>query len=440
MDEVRKKSLSEVLPKKGLDLAGQKSNPTRRQKIDLGDEPLSSESTTKRGATKKYYETTRVKTPRLSFFVWFCIALILIVGGYFLSTVFASVTVKITPRHLTSNVAGTYTASRAPAEGIEFSVIKLEETATKSVPASGQSKVETKAVGTVVITNNFSTASQKLVAGTRLETKNGLIFKLDNTVTVPGQTKKGTTVTPGAILAKVTASEAGEDYNVGQASLKIVGFKGTPRYDKFTVQTRTNLEGGKQGVISVVKPEDRAKALAGLEAELKDKVAKKARLQIPKDFIIWNDGVITSLTDEIKNDSASSSNVILSAKVTMIAILFNVKNVSEYFAEKELKDESVTGIRIFNIESLKFTLKDKDKFDFEKTDKINFTLDGEANLVWPVDSASLKSKLLNTSIKEKDKVFASFPSVYRAEAVVRPPWVLSFPNNQDKINIKLIIE
>jgi hypothetical protein len=436
MDEVRKKSLKEVLPKKGLELAGKKANPGRRTRIETAPELDMASFSQSAKPPKDYYETRR--RPRMSYFIWLCLALILLVGGYYLSTAFALVTVKITPKQLPITIAGTFEATRAPAEGIEFSVIKLEETATKEVPASGQAKVETKAVGTVTITNNYSTASQKLVAGTRLESADGLIFKLDSTITVPGQTKKGTTITPGSIEVRVTASEVGDKYNLGTASFKIVGFKGSPRYDKFSAQTKTPLAGGKQGLVGIVKDADRAKVVASLETELKDRVAKKAQLQIPKDFIIFTDGVMTSFSDDLIAGTASST-VTISTKVTMIALLFNVKNLSQYFAEKQLKDESVEGIRLFDPSSLVFKLQNKDKFDFAKTNKISFTLNGKANLVWTVDTVGLKTKLLNTAIKDKDQIFAGYPAVYRAEATVRPPWILSFPGNENKINIKLIM-
>lgn len=435
MDEVRKKSLKEVLPKKDSNLASRKNVPVKRAKLDM----VLDDDTLETAGSKNYYQTKKSSLPRISYFVWICLALVLVVGIYSLSTLFASVTIKLTPRQLAANIEGTFEANRAPAEGIEFSVIKLEETTSKEVPASGQTKVQTKATGVVTITNNFSTASQKLVAGTRLESSSGLIYKLDSTVTVPGQTKKGTIITPGSIAVKVTASETGEGYNIGSANLKIVGFKGTPRYDKFVVKTKTNIAGGKEGLVSNVKDEDRQKAVAEMQTELKEKVTKKALSQIPKDFIIFDDGIITSFSDEIISGEASST-VKISTKVTMIALLFNTKNVSKYFADKQIKDESTEGIKIANIEKLVFQMQEKEKFDFEKTNKIKFTLTGKANLVWAVDVNDLKSKLVNTKIKAKDQVFASYPAIHRAEAVVRPPWVLSFPQNQDKINVKLIIQ
>lgn len=434
MDDVRKKSLREVLPKKGLELGGKKTNPTRGHHIDIAE--LESDiAASKTAKTNKKYYGTRHSPIKISYFMGICIFLIFIVGGYYLSTAFASVTVKITPQQVPMEISGSFEANRAPAQGIEFSVIKLEESIDKQVSASGQAEVETKASGTVLITNNFSTADQTLVVGTRLEAPSGLIYKLDNTIIVPGRTA----TTPGSILVKVSASETGAKYNIDTASFKIVGFKGTAKYDKFSAQTKTSIIGGKQGLESVVKAEDRARAVIDAQTELKNKVTANARKMIPKDSVIFDDGVIMSFSDEIKNNSASGT-ATLSAKVTMVAVLFNIKNLSQYFAEKQLGDESVEGIRIANVEALVFKLQNKDIFNFEKTDKIDFTLNGKANLVWPIDTAGLKSKLLSTSIRDQNKVFASFPYVHRAEAVARPPWILSFPSNQDKINIKLIIQ
>jgi hypothetical protein len=432
MDEVRKKSLKEVLPKKGLEMAGKKTTAAHRHKIDTIEEEAPRK-------TASHYETNVKNPPKISYFMWMCILIVLIVGGYYLSATFASVTIKITPKQLPVAIAGTFEANRSPAEGIEFAVIKLEESMSKQIPATGQKKVETKAIGTVIISNNYSTAAQKLVAGTRIETESGLIFKLDSSVTVPGQTKKGTQITPGTISVKVTASEPGENYNAGTASFKIVGFKGSPRYDKFSVQTKTPISGGKEGMINIVNEDDRVKAVNSMQTELKDKVAKKARLQIPKDYIIFDDGEMNTITNSV-GDGTSSSTATITVKDTMIAVLINTKKLSQYFAEQQVKDEPTDGIRISNVQSLSFKLSDKDKFDFEKTKKINFTLNGSANLVWPVDANDLKLKLVSTSIKDKDKVFGSYPAIHRAEAIVRPPWVLSFPNNQDKINIKLVIQ
>lgn len=430
MEEVHKKSLKEVLPKSGLELGIKKTSATRRIKT----EPTTSVNyQTDKFPPKRFFSSS-------SYFFWTCLILVFLAGGYYLSTVFATVTLKLTPRQAITNINGSFEANVAPADsGLEFSVMKLEETQDREVPAMGQKKVEVKASGVVTITNNYSSSPQALVVNTRLETKNGLIFRLANSVTVPGQTKKGTTIIPGSISVKVVADQVGSSYNVGDTTFKIVGFKGTTKYDKFTVQSKTAIGGGKTGMISVIKDEDQAEALKILEKELKDKVAKKAKSQIPKDFMFFDDGVITKFSNEVK-ESGSSTKAIISAKVTMTAILFNTKNISEYFAAKQFPDENIDGVKISNLTTLNFALSDKEQFAVDKTSKIKFNLSGKANLVWPINTIDLKQKLLGSSIRKKDQIFANYPAIYRAEAVVRPPWVLSFPNQADKINIKLMVE
>jgi len=430
MEEVHKKSLKEVLPKSGLELGVKKTATTKRIKTEVT--PTLSYQTDK-FTSKRVFSNS-------SYFFWICLVLVFLAGGYYLSTIFATVTLKLTPRQAIANITGSFEANVAPADsGLEFSVMKLEETQEKEVSAMGQKKVEVKAAGVVTITNNYSSSPQPLVVNTRLESKTGLIFRLANSVTVPGQTKKGTAIIPGSISVKVVADQVGSSYNVGDTTFKIVGFKGTTKYDKFTVQSKTAIAGGKTGMVSVIKDEDQALAVKSLEKELKDRVAQKAKSQIPKDFIFFDDGVITKFTNEVK-ESGSSTTAIVSAKVTMTAILFNTKNISEYFAAKQFPDENIDGIRISNLSSLKFSLSNKEQFVIDKTSKINFTLSGKANLVWPINTNDLKQKLLGSSLRKKDQIFANYPAIYRAEAVVRPPWVLSFPKQADKINIKLMVE
>ena len=431
MDEVRKKSLKEVLPKNEIDFAGRKPAPVRRKKTAAA--PVSE-------ASEDFYRARQYTgRSKSSYFLWACLVLVLIVGGYYLSAAFASVTVKVTPRQAVVALSGQYEANRAPSDGIEFSVIKLEEEAEKQVPASGQTKVETKAKGTVVIYNNYSSAAQPLAASTRLETKEGYIFRMDSAATVPGTTKKGTAITPGSVTVKVSAAEAGDKYNVGTAEFKIVGFKGTAKYDKFSAKSTSGMGGGKIGTESTVEEKDRTAAVAQMQKDLSTQVKEKARLQIPKGFAIIDGTDMITFTDEIAagDDPAKAT---IKTKATMIAILFDLKNLGQNFAEKEFPGEATDGITVSNPEDLKFSLLNKDSFNFEKTDRVSFNLTGKINLVWPVNTTDLKAKLVSSPIKNKDAVFAGYPSIYRAEAVVRPPWVMSFPSNPAKINVKLLVQ
>ena len=139
------------------------------------------------------------------------------------------------------------------AEHTEEVTVTVESTGTPS--SSGQ-----KAQGSVVIYNAYSDASQPLVATTRLETPDGLIFRITKGVTVPGMTEGGE---PGAVEVVVVADQTGEAYNVGPSEFTIPGFKGNPKFEKFSARSGSGMKGGATGGgdgVATVSKEDLRRA------------------------------------------------------------------------------------------------------------------------------------------------------------------------------------
>lgn len=430
MDGVRKKSLKELLPKGDFEMVA-KRPPLRRKKAEadeLPEEDLPIPS---------YAEPPFRQPPRRrsGYLLWVLGIFILLVAGYYISGIFARATVKVTPKQQTTKMAGEFEANKAPAAGIEYSVIKLDESVDKTVPAGAEVKVENKAKGTATITNNFSLAAQPLSAGTRLSTASGLIYKLDSAVTVPGQKKVNGKLAPGSVAVKITAAEPGPAYNAPSADFKIVGFKGMSKYDKFSAKAGA-LTGGEQGLTRTVKDEDKQAAIEAAKKELNEKIAVKAKKQIPKDYVMFDDGQIVTYSDE-QTASSASTTVTLRIRAEMVALLFNEQNLSENLAGHVLTDQAVDGVRIANLSALNFKLLGKNEFDLNKK-TIDFSLAGDAVFVWPVDSAALKEKLAGTKLAKRNAVFSAFPNIARAQASILPPWILSFPAQADRISVKIL--
>jgi len=427
MDDVRKKSLRELLPKEEFEQIARRPNSSRRK--TNSETPIESRKTFEALDGPVDGEYRREK--HSSLLLWICLGIIVIVGGYYVSTIFAGATLTITPRQSVVKLDEQFEAGKAPAIGIEYSVIQLNDIEQVSVPASGQVKVESKAKGMVTISNNFSTATQKLLAGTRLEGAGGLIFRLDKAITVPGKGKNG------SISANVTADAIGPSYNIAPGTFKIVGFKGSPKYDGFTVRSNTAMSGGASGMTSVIKDEDKARGVLEAQTKIKDRLVNKAQLQIPKNYIMYPDGEMLSYSETVSSISGSST-ALVTVKGQMVALLFNVKNLSQYLATKQFTDESVEGIMISNPTVLTFKLANKEQFDINKTNTVRFNLSGDANFVWPLDTATLKNKLAGIKFRNRDTVFSATPNIYRATAVIRPFWVINFPSNPSKITIKQV--
>src|SRR5680860_952219 len=149
MNKGSKKSLKDVLPKKEVGYGGVKINSKSNKQIDMVDDS----NTSSLDKNINYYKPPKKLRRSSLYLIWVCLFLVVIIGGYQVSAIFATVTVQVTPKQLVIPIEGSFSANRAPAEGIEFSVIKLEEVLTQQVPSTGVSKVETKASGVVTITN-----------------------------------------------------------------------------------------------------------------------------------------------------------------------------------------------------------------------------------------------------------------------------------------------
>lgn len=85
---------------------------------------------------------------------------------------------------------------------------------TQLFPATGQNaNVNSKAQGTITIYNDYSAAPQELVATTRFVTPDGKIFRIVNTVTVPGATVAANgTITPSSIDTPIIADQGGSGH------------------------------------------------------------------------------------------------------------------------------------------------------------------------------------------------------------------------------------
>jgi hypothetical protein len=73
--------------------------------------------------------------------------------------------------------------------------------------------------------------------------------------------------------------------------------------------------------------------------------------------------------------------------------------------------------------------------DLKTKDSITFNLSGAARIIWNFDEISLRKALLGLDEKALPTVLASYPSIDKAEAVIRPLWRSSFPDSEKEIKI-----
>lgn len=364
---------------------------------------------------------------KIKIFAGVLVLAVIIAGVFALSSQFAKITVKVTPKQGRLMVSNTYEADKLTGDNLKFSLASnIQAEDSISVPASGVEAVKTKARGKIIIFNKTS-ANQSLVATTRFQSPNGLIYRIEKGVIVP----------PGQIETTVVADQPGPNYNVASADFTIPGFKGSAKYSQFSAKTSGPISGGAIGNQPKVSPEDLAKATATLEKKLLSSVATKLKPQVPEGFILFDGAVIANFTSEVINNPAKPGEATLKLKADATGILFNEKELASFLAKQQVPDYKDESVDVTNWSTFKFSLLNNNNSDLTTTEKISFKLEGTGHLVWVFDAQDLKKKLQVAGASNYKNVFdKDFPMIQVASIVFSPPWTRSIPADPSRIVIE----
>lgn len=421
-------------------------NKTKRSLRDIF--PESNHSEQQEEIVTNYYQANRNmdRNNGFSFKGWpvrvviGLVCLLIVSGiGYGISSQFASVVVKVTPKQGRLLISNTYEATQGGQTGLKFVLASnLQDEATLSVATTGKENVQEKARGQIIVYNNYSSQSQSLVATTRFQTADGLIFRTPTAITIPGTSKdeKGQII-PGQLEITVVADKAGDNYNIGLSDFSIPGFKGTPKASKIYAKSKTAMTGGFIGERGKISEVDKAKAETELKKILTTKIVQKLKPQIPEGYLLFDDGVVTNFTQSIVPTPEASDKATFKMSVNATGVLFNKEELSKYLAAQQVPDYQDEPVSITNWQELKFALQNKDNLNVSGLDKISFKLEGNGHLVWSFDEKTLKNKLrLATSKNYKDVFDKNFPTIQMATVVFSPPWIRTVPSDEAKIKVE----
>lgn len=211
-------------------------------------------------------ESQRRRRARVKISLWAGAALLAAAFGIptFLIPVFSVAvipkveTVSVPETELEAQTAAA--AVRADARIIPGLVVSLDKSVSREFPSTGTKFVQERARGAVEIFNAFSSAPQVLVANTRLQDSSGKVFRLAQSVSVPGAKIQEGKIVPQSAAAGVIADAAGDSHNLGPAEFRIPGFRGTPKYDGFYARSKEPFVGGYEGEAKVVLADDLRRA------------------------------------------------------------------------------------------------------------------------------------------------------------------------------------
>jgi hypothetical protein len=367
----------------------------------------------------------RRRGSRVFIFAALGVAVVFAIAGLLLSTLFVGASVVVHPRTATLPATATITAQpNAPAGTLSYATATISSAATTSVAASGTQKVSRQASGTIVISNAFSTEKQRLIANTRFEAPDGKIYRIHDSVEVPGMS--GTTA--GTATAVVYADAPGESYNRGATRFTIPGFKGDPRYEKFHADA-TSIAGGFVGNEPAVAPSDLAAAKTAMEERLKTSVRSSLTAQLPNDFIIIENSFQYTFS-ELRQTPDGSGKADLSLTVTVTAAAVRGSDLAAALAAQSVEGYDGSAVAFMDPSQITLTTNDR------PVGKITIAVSGVSSVVWQYDSAAFKAALVGKSKDSFESIVTSFrPALTGAEATVRPFWQSTFPSDPNKITV-----
>ena len=447
-EEVKQSSPEPVLPARPPNERGQATHDFAAQAGDFLPRLVKKQEGGELNSSAwiKNTNNTSSKSPRMVLWV---VATVVFVGmlGVVLSTFFSGATVKIVPLNKTVSLAIDFTAREnaadLPAETeastgkgiVSYQKIPLPlEEKSEDIPTTVEKKITRKASGKIKIFNEYSTVSQRLIKNTRFESASGKIYRIDNSIVVPGMSTLGGKSIPGSIEVTVYGDAPGEEYNSSATDFTIPGFKGDPRYAKFYARSQTPLEGGFSGTIKVPSPEDQKSAVLRLKEALRSDLIKKARAQIPEGFILYDNAIFIVFDDLEAINTQNPAHI--TVKGSLYGIMFNKGALSKFIAEETIDPYDGNPVLVRNLADLE--LKPKNEvLDPANLKDVLFSISGEAVVVWNVDTEKLKNELAGVSKSDGFKnIITKYASIWRAEAVVRPFWKMDFPQNSEKITIE----
>src|SRR3989344_1790759 len=299
--------------------------------------------------------------------------------GLLLAVLFAGATVKAHPRTQVVVVPPTLEAQRnAPVGTLSFEVLSLSRSATTTAPMGGTELVSRQASGVITVSNSYSTASQRLIANTRFEAPDGKIYRIRDSVTVPGMSggKAGTAT------ATVYADSPGPSYNRPLATtFTIPGFKGDPRYSKFSAESQGALSGGFIGDEPAVAPADLAAAKAALQKQVDADVRAAAATQIPQDSVAIP-GTLSVVFADMVQASGPDKTATLTQSATATGAIVRAADLAAAIARRGVTGYKGEAVLFGDTSKMSLTAATSSKLS---DGTLTLQLGGSATLLWQYD-------------------------------------------------------
>jgi len=241
---------------------------------------------------------------------------------------------------------------------------------------------------------------------------------------------------PGTLEVVVYAERPGKEFNIGLTDFTLPGLKGTSLFSSVYARSKTDMSGGLIGGERAVKNEDEARVKTQLEAALKEELISEARAQVPEDFILLPPLSLVTFENLPQTDSANENNVMINVRADLSGVMFKRSDLSNHLIRDKAILASGESVDIMELDALDFAFVNNTSAGSLSSDRVEFSVRGEAIAVWRVDEVALKADLIGKHKRDIPAILNNYPTIAKATATIRPFWRSSFSEDSAEIFLK----
>jgi hypothetical protein len=324
---------------------------------------------------------------------------------------------------------------------IPAKVLDFDDTVSQTFVATGEKSVsDQKAKGKITIYNEFSSLPQPLVATTRFISEDQKIFRLVQSVTIPGTTKVGTEIKPGVTEAEVIADESGDGYNIPAANFSIPGFKdsGSEKYAKIYAKSTAAMTGGGTGgsTVKMITDKDLADAKDKISLEITDAIKQKVKDSVGSGQVVLDKAI--SLEEPVYTLSGAVGDIVDNFEIKVQA-----KAKAIVFLESDLK--KLANTIIVKTKNSKVNLNDgaliidygQVNADFS-ANTLDIAMKASSVTEPNFDLEAMKKGFLGKDTEALTDYLKSYPNIEKAEVEYWPPvFVNKVPMQEKRVEVIL---
>ncbi len=313
-------------------------------------------------------------------------------------------------------------------------LFSIEKNASQTYLATGERDVAQKARGIITVYNEYGTTPQVLIATTRFESPEGLVFRTLKAVTVPGTKVENGKIIPGSIKVEVIADKPGDTYNIPPAKFTIPAFNergDAGRYEKIYGRSDEAMKGGIVGKAKVVTETDFNTAKQALSDQVRKELEESLKTQLSGLKSIYPSAI------QLK-EPESTARIDEAADEFMMAVSGSIKTVG--FKEEDLKGlikQFVDKTKNLTVIPDKLTISYSDITFDPITGVLSFTVDVKTTGYAKVDSDKIITDLAGKNEEEIKNYLKGLAGIDTAKVVLSPFWVKKMPQDKERIKIQI---